>query len=99
MSLGRYPDDHYKYPYKDDKGRDIVIACSDIKAVRTAASDIRNRAKTQGIDPRRPIELDVCEDVVKNFIELHAKKLLLARNPTGTSSAMSCPNGASKKWA
>jgi integrase len=74
VSLGRYPDDDYKYPYKDDKGRDIVIVCSDVKAVRTAASDIRNRAKTQGIDPRRPIESDVCEDAVKHFIELHAKK-------------------------
>jgi len=42
--------------------------------MRRAASDIRNRAKDQGIDPRRPLASNVVEDVVQDFIELHAKK-------------------------
>ena len=42
--------------------------------MRAATSDIRNHAKTQGIDPRRPLGSNVFEDVVKDFIELKAKK-------------------------
>jgi hypothetical protein len=74
VRLGRYPNDQYVYPYKDAKGRGIVIDCSNIEAVRRAASDIRNRAATMGIDPRRPVASDVFEDVVKDFVELHASK-------------------------
>jgi hypothetical protein len=73
VKLGRYPDGKYVYPYKDKDGKDIVKPCSDIDAMRRAASDIRNRAKDQGIDPRRPVASDVFADVVKDFIELHAK--------------------------
>jgi hypothetical protein len=81
IKLGRYPDDTYVYPYKDDRGRNIVINCSDIAAVRRAASDIRNRAATLGIDPRRPIASDVFEDVVKEFLE-HAKTKNLSYDET-----------------
>lgn len=74
VKLGRYPDGSYTYPYKNAKtGRDTVVSCSDIGAMRRAASDIRNRAKDQGIDPRRPVASDVFADVVKEFIELYAK--------------------------
>ncbi len=72
FKIGRYPDDEYTYPYKDENGKAHVIKCSDIDAVRRAASDIYNRAKL-GIDPRRPVASDVFEDVVTDFIELHAK--------------------------
>jgi hypothetical protein len=74
VKLGRYPHDQYVYPYKDQRGEPIIVKCSDIEAMRSATSDIRNRAKTQGIDPRRPIASNVFEDVVKDFIELKAKK-------------------------
>ena len=73
VKLGRYPDGQYVYPYKDDSGKDIVIHCDDLTKVRAAASDIRNRAKLLGIDPRRPVASDVFADVVKDFIELYAK--------------------------
>src|SRR5262249_18172312 len=49
VKIGRYPDGQYTYPYKDSNGRDIVIDCNNIDAVRRAASDIRNRAQ-RGID-------------------------------------------------
>jgi hypothetical protein len=74
VKLGRYPDEQYTYPYRDVRGEPIVVKCSDIDAMRRAASDIRNRARDQGIDPRRPVASNVFEDVVKDFIELHAKK-------------------------
>jgi len=73
LKIGRYPDGKYTYPYKDEKGKDIVIDCSNIDDVRDAARNIRTRAK-RGIDPRRQLASDVFEDVVKNFIDLHAKK-------------------------
>ena len=72
VKLGRYPDGQYVYPYKDDSGKDIVIRCDDLTKVRAAASDIRNRAKLLGIDPRREVASDIFADVVKNFIELYA---------------------------
>jgi hypothetical protein len=49
------------------------IDCSDIAAVRDRAAEIRINAK-KGVDPKRPKLSDAFEDVVKNFIELHAKK-------------------------
>jgi hypothetical protein len=73
-TLGRYPDGQYVYPYKDQNGEPIIARCSDIDAMRRAASDIRNRAATQGIDPRRPVASNIFEDVVKEFVELHASK-------------------------
>jgi hypothetical protein len=74
VKLGRYPDGQCVYPYKDQRGEPIVVACSDIEAMRRAASDIRSRSQTQGIDPRRPLASDLFEGVVKDFIELKAKK-------------------------
>jgi hypothetical protein len=41
--------------------------------MRNAASDIRTRAE-RGIDPHVPVASDALTEVVKNFIELHAKK-------------------------
>jgi hypothetical protein len=73
VKLGRYPDGEYVYPYKDEKGQDLKATCSDIKAIRNAARDIRNRAE-HGIDPKRPVASGLFEDVVKNFLALHAKK-------------------------
>ena len=73
LRIGSYPNDSYTYPYKDEKGRDIVIACANIDDVRDAARDARTRAK-RGIDPRRPVELDVVADVVAKFLDLHARK-------------------------
>jgi hypothetical protein len=37
---------------------------------------IRNRAKDQAIDPRCSLASNLFEDVVKNFIDVHAKKNL-----------------------
>jgi hypothetical protein len=75
IAIGRWPDGTYTYPYKDEKkGKVITIRCSDIDAVRVAASDIFNRAKTQGIDPRRPPASGGFADVVKVFMEEHASK-------------------------
>ena len=71
ISLGRYPDGQYTYT---DNGKSITAVCSDIEAIRRAASTIRNRAKDQGIDPRRPPVSDVFEDVVADFLKLHASK-------------------------
>ena len=57
VKIGRWPDGTYTYPYKGPDNQSITIACSDIEAVRHAASDIRNRAKDQGIDPKRKVHL------------------------------------------
>jgi hypothetical protein len=72
VKLGRYPVE--QYTYWDERGEPIVAPCSDIDAMRRAASRIRTRAKDQGIDPRRPPISNAFEDVVKDFMELHAKK-------------------------
>ena len=74
LAIGRWPDGAYTYPYKNEKGKVITISCSDIDAVRLAASDIFNRAKSQGIDPRRPPASGGFADVVKVFLEEHASK-------------------------
>src|SRR5262245_25393256 len=73
VTLGRWPDGTYVYPYKDEKGQDIKAACSDINAIRHAAYNIRERAK-RGLDPKRPIASGLFEDVAKDFIQLHARK-------------------------
>jgi integrase len=72
LKIGRYPDDSFKYPWRDDKGREKVIACSDIDLVRDAAHAIRIHAK-DGNDPRRPVASNLFEDVVTDFIALYAK--------------------------
>jgi hypothetical protein len=46
LAIGRWPDGAYTYPYKNEKGKVITISCSDIDAVRLAASDIFNHAKS-----------------------------------------------------
>jgi hypothetical protein len=71
ISLGRYPDGQYTYT---KNGKQITAACSDIEAMRRAASNIRNDAKDQGVDPRRPPASTVFEDVVADFLKLHASK-------------------------
>jgi integrase len=73
LKIGRYPDGTYTYPYKiEGQKKAKVIACSDLDAVRAAASNIRERAK-DGIDPRRPEPSGAFEDVVSDFIALYAK--------------------------
>jgi integrase len=73
VKIGRYPDDTYTYPYKGADKQAIVISCSDIEAVRRAASDIRNRAKDQGVDPKRKTISGDFAEVVDRFIDEHAK--------------------------
>lgn len=70
MALGRYPDGEYRY--KKD-GKAYAAKCSDLDAVRDAASHIRGNAK-HGIDPRRPAVSGDFKSVVKNYIEMHAKE-------------------------
>jgi hypothetical protein len=74
VKIGRYPDGSYAYPYENEDGERTVISCADLRAVRRAASDIRNRAATLGIDARKLVESDAVENVVTKFLELHASK-------------------------
>ena len=69
--IGRYPDG--TYTYKDKDGKEHTISCADLEQVRIAVSDLRNNAK-HGIDPKRRLLSDAFEQVVGNFIQLHAKK-------------------------
>ena len=77
LKLGRYgvvgPEGTYVYPYKDENDEPIEISCSNLQDVRDAARDIRNRAR-RGIDPERSVASDAFHAVVKDFIDLHAKK-------------------------
>jgi hypothetical protein len=74
LKIGRYPDDSYSYPYKNETTKKYdVIKCSDIEAVRTAASDIRNRAKL-GIDPKRKVLSGNFADMVDSYFEDHKNR-------------------------
>jgi integrase len=66
IAIGRWPDGQYTYP-----GSKTTIQCSDIDAVRRAASNIYNRAKDEGIDPRRPPASGQFADVVAEFMADH----------------------------
>jgi integrase len=66
MKIGRWPDEVFQLPWKED-GKTVTIKCSDVAAVRLAASNIYNRART-GKDPRRPEASDVFADVVTTYL-------------------------------
>jgi integrase len=75
MKIGRWgPHEEFTYPWKvedpDDPKKRITktIKCDNIDAVRRAAIDIFNRAKS-GIDPRRPEASGIFEDVVKEYLD------------------------------
>jgi integrase len=55
FKIGRYPDG--VYTFTDKAGRDHIISCSDLDAVRAVASDVRNNAK-RGFDPRAEQEAE-----------------------------------------
>jgi hypothetical protein len=94
VKIGRWPDGTYTYPYKGPDNQSITIACSDIEAVRRAASDIRNRAKDQGIDPKRKTISGDFAEVVERFIDEHAK-----HNRTGKETARILNLYAVPEWA
>lgn len=73
FKFGRYPDGEYSYK---DRGKEHRIPCSNIDALRGRASVLRENAKRHGMDPHNEdgTESDLFADVVKNFLELHAKK-------------------------
>jgi hypothetical protein len=76
LTIGRWAEaegQQFEYPWKDDKGEAIVISCTDIDAVRHAASAIQSRA-ARGKDPRRAEGSDLIEDVAKNFLEAHSSQ-------------------------
>jgi hypothetical protein len=66
-AIGRYP---VKYPKTD---KDPGIDCSDIKAVRDRARQIRIDAK-KGIDPKRPQLSGNIKELVERFVEEHSRK-------------------------
>jgi hypothetical protein len=70
ISLGRYPDG--KHAYRDARGHEHIISCSDLAAVRARASDIRNDAAQRNIDPGKPRMTGNFKDVVDEFINSHA---------------------------
>jgi hypothetical protein len=70
LAIGRYPDG--KHAYRDDKGKEHVLNCSDLSAVRARASDIRNDASQRNIDPTRPRMTGNFKEVVDEFIKSHA---------------------------
>lgn len=69
--LGRYPDG--TFAHTNSAGKDITVCCDDLKAVRTAASEIYNLAKA-GIDPKRPRVSGNFKDQVEDYIEQYVKK-------------------------
>jgi len=72
--IGRYPDGKLD-TYKDGKGgKEHVIRCFNLATVRAKARRIRDDAKQQNIDPRRPRLTGEFKSVVDEFIEEHVKK-------------------------
>jgi hypothetical protein len=70
FKIGRYPED--KHAYRDDKGKEHIVPCSDLSAVRARASDIRNDASQRNIDPERPRLTGNFHQIVDEFIRSHA---------------------------
>jgi integrase len=70
LAIGRYPDG--QHAYRDARGKEHVIQCSDLSAVRARASDIRNDAKERNIDPTRPRMTGNFKEMVDEFIRSHA---------------------------
>jgi hypothetical protein len=68
--IGRYPDE--THVYRDGKGKEQFVKCSDLDAVRARASDIRNDAKQRNIDPKRARLTGNFKEVVDDFIKSHA---------------------------
>jgi hypothetical protein len=79
IKIGRYPDGEHRY--KDAKGIEHIISCSDLEKVHARASAVRNNAK-DGINPRWEVPSDSFPKVVENFLNLYAKKKNLTWDET-----------------
>ena len=65
LKIGRYPDGAYSYTVEK---KQVIVKCSDIDAVRRAASTIRDKAEI-GIDPKRPVMTGEFPEMVAKYID------------------------------